>query len=552
MAQQTASADSVVPSLVKFTGSLSDTEGKHLTGTVGVTFLLYKDQTGGAPLWLETQNVQADKNGHYSVMLGSGTAHGLPPEVFVGGEARWLGVQASGQAEQARTLLFSVPYALKALDAETLGGKPLSAFQLALPQSKNGSTQNSQVPALDQPNEIRCAGSASCKTGFVPLFSSNGGSANVSDSIIRQGGSTVTISGSDNITGNETVAGTLTAMTGDITGQLSVHAQSGNGAAIEASSASSVATVVYGGASSPTGATWGVEGETFSSDPGASGVTGRAHNVGVGVTGLNDGGGTGILGFGNPGYGIYGQHVGASSLSAQIPYAGVWGDTNSQVAAGVAGTGQDGVGGIFLNDSPSGYYSLIAASYDSSGPMFTAENISNGVSCTINPAAHLQCDGGIGAMVQLDSGKRKVAMSGIDSPENWFEDFGSAQLVNGVAVVKFDRDFIQTVNTGKDYRVFPVPNGDCRGLYVTNKAANSFEVHELGGGSSNVSFDYRITAIRRTYEKVRFEDHTNDPDPRKMLEQMRKAKPASSTSPASLKPALPATHAVPVAQLTSK
>ena len=76
MAQQTASADSVVPSMVKFTGSLSDTEGKPLAGTVGVTFLLYKEQTGGAPLWLETQNVQPDKNGHYSVMLGSATAHG--------------------------------------------------------------------------------------------------------------------------------------------------------------------------------------------------------------------------------------------------------------------------------------------------------------------------------------------------------------------------------------------------------------------------------------------------------------------------------------------
>ena len=46
----------------------------------------------------------------------------------------------------------------------------------------------------------------------------------------------------------------------------------------------------------------------------------------------------------------------------------------------------------------------------------------------INASAQLHCDGGIGAMVQLDSGNRKVAMSGIESPENWFEDFGSAQL----------------------------------------------------------------------------------------------------------------------------
>jgi hypothetical protein len=37
---------------------------------------------------------------------------------------------------------------------------------------------------------------------------------------------------------------------------------------------------------------------------------------------------------------------------------------------------------------------------------------------------------------------------------------------------------------------------------VTNKSANSFEVRELGGGASNVRFDYRITAMRRKYETV--------------------------------------------------
>jgi hypothetical protein len=57
-------------------------------GTItGVTFLLYKDEQGGAPLWMETQKVQADKNGRYSVM-GSTRSEGLPTDVFVWGEAR--------------------------------------------------------------------------------------------------------------------------------------------------------------------------------------------------------------------------------------------------------------------------------------------------------------------------------------------------------------------------------------------------------------------------------------------------------------------------------
>jgi len=46
--------------------------------------------------------------------------------------ARWLGVQPAlpSVGEQPRVLLVGVPYALKAADAETLGGKPASAFML--------------------------------------------------------------------------------------------------------------------------------------------------------------------------------------------------------------------------------------------------------------------------------------------------------------------------------------------------------------------------------------------------------------------------------------
>jgi hypothetical protein len=88
-------------------------------------------------------------------------------------------------------------------------------------------------------------------------------------------------------------------------------------------------------------------------------------------------------------------------------------------------------------------------------------------------------------------------------------------------VVALDPDFIQTVNTGRDYMVIPVPNGECKGLYVTNKTPASFEVRELGGGTSSIRFDYRIVALRKNYENVRFADHTNDPDPRKMMARMK-------------------------------
>jgi hypothetical protein len=150
----------MVPPMVNFSGVLTDLNGKPLTGKVGSTFSIYKDSEGGAPLWIETQNVQADKSGHYTVMLGSTSSQGLPTNIFVSGEARWLGVQAQGQAEQPRVLLMSVPYALKALDAETIGGKPASAFVTASGPtggSSESTSSNNILPALTgtgTPNHI--------------------------------------------------------------------------------------------------------------------------------------------------------------------------------------------------------------------------------------------------------------------------------------------------------------------------------------------------------------------------------------------------------------
>jgi len=127
-----------VPRLVKFAGTLKDELGKPRTGVVGVTFAVYKELEGGAALWLETQNVELDEQGRYTVLLGSTKSEGLPLELFTAGEPRWLGVQVNlpKELEQARVLLVSVPYALKAADAETLGGKPLSSFVLAMSQSE--------------------------------------------------------------------------------------------------------------------------------------------------------------------------------------------------------------------------------------------------------------------------------------------------------------------------------------------------------------------------------------------------------------------------------
>ena len=99
------------------------------------------------------------------------------------------------------------------------------------------------------------------------------------------------------------------------------------------------------------------------------------------------------------------------------------------------------------------------------------------------------------AMVAFPDGSQRV-LHCMESPEHWFEDFGTAKLKRGRAVVRLDADFAKVIKRG-DYRVFVTPEGDCRGLYIHNRSAASFEVRELAGGTSNVAFSYRIVGRRK-------------------------------------------------------
>ncbi len=200
-----------VPRLIRFGGVARDLNGKPLTGTVGLTFLLYKDQEGGAPLWMETQNVQPDPRGNYTVQLGAEHSDGMPTDIFTSGEARWLGVQVQGQGqeEQPRVMLLSVPYALKAGDAQTVGGLPPSAFVLAAPPTANaasataGSEAASVSPATS--SDVTTTGGT---VDTIPLFTS---ATNVQNSLLTQTGTTAI-----NVVGNLNLPalGTATASAG--------------------------------------------------------------------------------------------------------------------------------------------------------------------------------------------------------------------------------------------------------------------------------------------------------------------------------------------------
>ncbi|MBE9474508.1 MAG: S-layer homology domain-containing protein [Chloroflexi bacterium] len=123
-----------------------------------------------------------------------------------------------------------------------------------------------------------------------------------------------------------------------------------------------------------------------------------------------------------------------------------------------------------------------------------------------NTSVHgnLYVSGTKSAVTETSAGPRKVYS--IESPEVWLEDFGTGQLGDGQAVVSIEPLFLETINTGEDYYVFLTPLGDCNGLYVASKSATSFEVRELGGGTTDISFDYRIVAKRLGYEELRLEE----------------------------------------------
>jgi hypothetical protein len=216
---------SVVPRLIRYRGVISpqlmksvepsptenESQNTAPSAAVIVTFSIYEFQEGGAPLWSESQKVQVDAQGHYTVLLGANTPGGLPLDLFASGVARWLGTQPqlSGVGEQPRVLLLSVPYALKAGDAETLGGKPASAYITsdafsAAATALQSAGALSPVPSRTESRTATPNNSVSVTTpgGTVKQLAVFDGTADITNSIIFDNGTGVGI-------GNTSPGGTL-------------------------------------------------------------------------------------------------------------------------------------------------------------------------------------------------------------------------------------------------------------------------------------------------------------------------------------------------------
>lgn len=314
-----------VPRLVKFAGAVRGTAGE--AGAVrAVTFALYAEPSGGGALWSETQNLALDEQGRYTVMLGAASEGGIPVEMFASGAARWLEVRASGdESAAARALLVSVPYALKAEEAERLSSDGFAAYRteiqdyvkdqveaaLARAERNKAGTNDAQGAAprpIDVRSNVSGLGSEVGTPGVATVFSD---SSTVDVVTITQAGT------GKALTATSTSANAIRATSNGVGGAGAAiyginAAASGTTVGVRGDAASTTATAVgvLGSATGATGAVIGVRGSTVSSA--GFGVRGDANNTsaGTGVYGVS------LATAGNS-VGVLGEASGASGVAVQ-------------------------------------------------------------------------------------------------------------------------------------------------------------------------------------------------------------------------------------------
>jgi len=593
-AQSVPTAQVVVPRLIRFSGQLPGA-----TGTVGITFTLHKGQQDNAALWIETQNVQLDSAGKYTVLLGVTKPEGIPTDLFSSGEAQWLGVQVQGKTEQPRVLLVSVPYALRAAEADTLAGhaptefvttdKLTSAVQQQMQAASTSTTgtavhkdsANRNSPTMDAATDftdittdqvvlvtqkgtgaglIATAGNNYALSGTstnTAIYGSSNGASHATAAALEgvttasQGrgifgwantttGVNFGLYGQANSVSGTGIAAVSTATSGATVGmEVQTNSPKGTAAVIQARGAGKIIsgqsgssnTEVFNVDGSGNVATTGfvnVGALTASGYPltinNATAATAIYANEGTsgGYGGFFVGDGYGVLGDAS-GYGLYGLGGSAGTIGTSGSGFGAEGSSDSN--DGVHGVSNTGTGTAGLSTSGYGVYGGSPNNYAVIGVTTSGTGVYGQVS-TASQAGVIgrQMDssanwgifafGNIGAtgtkssVVQVDNASRQVALYAVESPNVWFEDYGSGQLASGVASIAIDPTYAQTVNTTVEYHVFLTPNGDCDGLYVSARTPTGFEVRELHNGTSNVAFSYRIIALRRGYENQRLADVT--------------------------------------------
>ncbi len=244
---------------------------------------------------------------------------------------------------------------------------------------------------------------------------------------------------------------------------------------------------------------FGVYGANLST--GGSGVLGIGNNVQTFTQPVGGAGGafygtlTGAYGYSdnNTGFGIYGK-----SISATSSY-GVVGNANN-VGSNLAPA--EGVGGAFtaLKYGVSGIQTSTSLNTQTAGGYFASD--AGGATTLVDAYSvsnvHYKIWGSPAGTVSTtvpDLNGNQVTMHAPETPEFYFQDYGQGQLVNGKAHITLDPILAKNVaiNAQHPLRVFVQLEGDCNGVFVTNKTKTGFDVVELKGGASNTPFQWSVT-----------------------------------------------------------
>lgn len=174
------------PTLVRVDGRLTTATGEPRTGVVLMVASLYAEKNDTTPLWTEQQTITLDDRGRYSIVAGATLADGVPKEFFQNASARWLGVGVQGEVEDQRTMFVTVPYALKAREADTLAGKSATDFVLA---DTLKDTVKSAIKTASKGTDPGTAGTMN----YLPKFDASGVAGNIVDSAVYEAGGFVGI-----------------------------------------------------------------------------------------------------------------------------------------------------------------------------------------------------------------------------------------------------------------------------------------------------------------------------------------------------------------------
>jgi hypothetical protein len=228
------------------------------------------------------------------------------------------------------------------------------------------------------------------------------------------------------------------------------------------------------GAGGFSNSSFGVSGQS-TSGVGAGGFS----NTNTGVQGVSTRG-LGVGGFSTSNFGTFGSSTNSFGVrGVSTNSIGVSGVGSS---IGVAGSGNIGVNGF---------------STSAFGGSFTGPQNTPGAGSLRLVGNIVKTGGEFSEALPHPDGSQRLLYAPL-SPESWYEDFGRGELVEGRARVEFDPDFaaILGIDDGH-YHVFLTPEGDSNGLYVSSRSPTSFEVHEQQGGTSNLTFSYRVVAKRK-------------------------------------------------------